>query len=243
MARPAPRQLQVIRTEQLTLNMLRVTLGGDGLGSFPPDQESAYIKLLFIEEGSDRPIVRTYTVRHQRDDEIDVDFVLHGDMGPAANWAKKTKPGETILVRGPGPKKLVNPDAEWFLIVGDMTALPAISVNIEQLPANAKGYAVIEVIDSADIQQLSAPENFNVQWLINPNPGEKNQLLIDHVKKLSWPSGNKSVWSACEFGSMRLLKDYFRNDRQLDNSDLYISSYWKYGGDEEAHRAAKRAEN
>lgn len=242
MARPDPRKLEVIRTAQISSNMQRVTLGGDGLATFPPDQESAYIKLLFPPETGDRPMLRTYTVRFQREDEIDVDFVIHDDGGPAASWALSTRPGDTILIRGPGPKKLLNPEADWFLIVGDMTALPAIGANIEQLPATAIGHAVIEIINEADIQKLSAPANFNVQWLINPHPGENSQLLVDHVKQLPWGKGESSVWAACEFNTMRKLRDYFRNDRQLDKTNLYISSYWKHGSNEDAHRAVKQAD-
>lgn len=242
MARPDPRTLEVIRVKQITPNMRRVTLGGKGLISFPSDQESAYLKMLFQQEGSDRPMLRTYTVRYQRGNEIDVDFVLHHDGGPAANWAATVKPGETIDVRGPGPKKLVDNTADWFLIVGDMTALPAISVNIENLPANAKGHAVIEIIEEGDIQDLTAPENFDIHWLVNPHPGEDSQMLVSKIRSLPWQNGKPSVWAACEFGAMRQLREYFRDDRQLDKSELYISSYWKHGNDEDAHKIAKRAD-
>jgi len=242
MARPDPRTLEVIRVKQITPNMRRVTLGGKGLISFPDDQESAYLKMLFQQEGSDRPMLRTYTVRYQRDNEIDVDFVLHHDGGPAARWAATVKPGETIDVRGPGPKKLVDNTADWFMIVGDMTALPAISVNIENLPANAKGHAVIEIIEKEDIQDLSAPENFDIHWLVNPRPGEDSQMLVSKTLSLPWQNGKPSVWAACEFSAMRQLREYFRNDRQLDKSELYISSYWKHGNDEDAHKIAKRAD-
>ena len=89
--------------------------------------------------------MRTYTVSAQRDDEIDVDFALHEAEGPASMWARNAQAGDQVLVGGPGPKKLINNDADWFLLVGDMTALPAITVNLAQLPADARGYAVLEV--------------------------------------------------------------------------------------------------
>ena len=242
MARPDPRILEVIQVKQITPHMRRVTLGGAGLKSFPADQESAYLKMMFQSEVSDRPMLRTYTVRYQRNDEIDVDFVLHHDGGPAATWAATVKPGETIEVRGPGPKKLVDTSADWFFIVGDMTALPAISVNIESLPANAKGHAVIEVTEKEDIQEISTPEGFDIYWLVNPNPGKDNQMLISKIRSLPWQNGRPSVWAACEFSSMRQLREYFRNERQLDKIELYISSYWKHGIDEDAHKIAKRAD-
>lgn len=158
MNKPAPRELEVIRSTYITPHMLRITLGGAGLAGFPADQESAYIKLLFPQAG-ERPLMRTYTIRQQRDDEIDVDFVLHDTDGPASSWAKTAQVGELIQIGGPGLKKLINFEADWFLLAGDMTALPAISVNLAKLPNNAVGYAVIEVLSEADIQPLVHPEH------------------------------------------------------------------------------------
>ena len=115
MARPEPRTLEVIRKQQLTPNMLRVTLGGPGLADFPADQTSAYIKLRLHDARSGRDVTRTYTVRSQRADEIDVDFALHEVCGPATLWAIAARPGDTVLVGGPGPRKLVRPDAPSYL--------------------------------------------------------------------------------------------------------------------------------
>lgn len=243
MKRPEPRLLRVIRSAPVTTNMLRVTLGGAGMSAFPANQEGAYIKLMFPPTDGGRGIVRTYTVRQQRHGEMDIDFVLHEDGGPAANWSRQVQPGEEILIGGPGPKKPMNPHADWFLLVGDMTALPAISVNLEQLPGDARGYAVLEVISEADIQPLRAPANVELIWVVNPHPGENPELLLARTKELVWQPGTPSVWAACEFSSMRALRRYFREDRQVDKADLYISSYWKLGSNEEQHKVEKQQDS
>lgn len=240
MARPEPRTLAVIGKHHVTPNMLRLTLGGSGMAGFPSDQTSAYIKLRLFDDKSGKDVVRTYTVRNQRDGEIDVDFALHEDTGPATRWALNAEPGDAILVGGPGPRKLVHPDADWYLLVGDMTALPAISGNLELLPDTATGHAVIEVTDKADIQDLKAPDGISVQWVINPHPGADSDRLIDHVRSLGWRDGMPSVWAACEFSSMRKLREYFRVERAMPGSHLYISSYWKLGSNEDNHKIAKR---
>ena len=126
------------------------------------------------------------------------------------------------------------------MLAGDMTALPTISVNIEQLPAEAIGYVVIEVIDEADIQPLPTLAGLRVKWLVNPKPGENAELLNKYVRSLTWLDGHPSVWVACEFNSMRNLRDYLRTERRLSRDSLYISSYWKHGGNEDLHRDAKR---
>ncbi|MCY0095252.1 siderophore-interacting protein [Hoeflea ulvae] len=240
MARPEPRTLHVTGKTQVTPNMLRVTLGGPGLAGFPDQQTSAYIKLRVPDADSGREVVRTYTVRNHRADEIDVDFALHEICGPATFWAMNTQIGDSIEIGGPGPRKLVHAEADWFLLVGDMTALPAISGNIEMLPDTAIGTAVIEVMDEADIQDIARPRHFDIQWVVNPHPGQDSHLLVDRVRNVDWSAGTPSVWAACEFSTMRQLRDYFRGERGLESGNLYISSYWKRGSNEDNHKIAKR---
>ena len=244
MAKPTPRMLDVISSKYLTPHMCRVTLGGAGLTDFPADQESAYIKLIFPQGDDTRPLMRTYTVSLQRDDEIDVDFALHETEGPASTWARNAQVGEQILVGGPGPKKLINNEADWFLLIGDMTALPAITVNLAQLPADAHGYAVLQITTAADKQLLKKPDNVDIHWVINahPNahPNEQSSPLLDRIKTLTWLAGQPAVWAACEFHSMRALRHYFKVDRPIPKTYLYISSYWKVDSTEDQHKIVKR---
>lgn len=102
---------EVIRTKQVSPNMMRVTLGGDELDRFTPAGYDQWFRLFLPRPGQDmlrlptrtsglwyaeylttpkarRPWVRNYTVRAARPDlnEIDVDFVLHAgdDEGDSA---------------------------------------------------------------------------------------------------------------------------------------------------------------
>ena len=184
MAKPAPRELDVIRSAYVTPHMLRVTLGGENIATLPEDQASAYVKLIFPQPAEARPLMRTYTIRQQRKDEIDIDFMIHDEAGPASGWAQTTRPGDRILVGGPGARKLINPDADWFVLAGDMTALPAISVNIELLPENARGYAVIEVLDERDIQDLPKPAGFDIHWVVNPKPDSSRSVILERLQQL-----------------------------------------------------------
>ncbi|MGB7756087.1 MAG: siderophore-interacting protein [Salinisphaera sp.] len=240
--RPPPRTFTVLDKTEITPNMLRVTLGGAAMADFPADQPSAYVKLRFAQAHSDRPLLRTYTIRAQRDDSVDIDFVRHGDGGPAARWAEDVQPGETIDIGGPGPKKLVDPAADWGLLIGDMTALPAISVNLETLPRDTRGHAIIEVLDEDDIQPLDAPEGIDIRWVINPHPGERGNTLYDAVRELAWQPGEPSVWCACEFSGMRRLRAHLHDERGVTRQQLYISSYWQRGSNEDAHKQNKRAD-
>lgn len=243
MARPAPRELQVIRRTAVSEHMLRVTLGGEGLDTFPADQESAYIKLIFPQDNGDKPLMRTYTVRQQRNTEIDVDFAIHEHQGPASIWAASAEPGDRVLIAGPGPKRLINQNADWYLLAGDMTSLPAISVNLGLLPADARGYAVIEVPSKNDIQALKHPANMELHWVVTSQQKAKKLALPETVELLPWLSGQASIWAACEFSSMQVLRRYFKNDRAMPRSHLYISSYWQQGQTEDLHKLAKQTDS
>lgn len=243
MATSKHRHLSVLHCENPSPNIRRITLGGPELEGFPDDQESAYIKLILPDSTSRKGfIMRTYTIRKHRSGqkEFDIDFVQHGNDSPGSTWAKQAQVGDSIKISGPGAKKLIDFSADWFLLVGDMTALPAISVNIEQLPHDAKGYAVIEVMEASDIQAIPTPDNFDIHWLINPQPGSDNSLLLNKVKALDWPDGRPSIWAACEFNDMRALRHHFKKEKNVDKNDLYISSYWKKGVSEEKHKVVKQ---
>ncbi|WP_442488369.1 siderophore-interacting protein [Halomonas litopenaei] len=243
MGKPTTSELEVIRSTRVSEHMLRITLGGRDLASFPENQESAYIKLIFPRGAGEKPLMRTYTIRHQRPTEIDVDFALHDLMGPATRWAVNARPGERIQVGGPGAKKLINLEADWFLLAGDMTALPAISVNLAELPEDACGYAVIEIPHASDIQHLVHPQNMHLHWVINPHPDPDAVPLLEKIKTLPWLAGHPAVWAACEFSSMRALRRFFKQERDIPRSHLYVSSYWKIGQSEDGHKSLKQRDS
>jgi len=252
MSKYRPYQLTVSKSQRITPNMQRITLQGDDLAEFKTDDEGSYVKLVFpVEETqpSDEDanvIMRTYTIRkfNPYDLTLDIDFVLHGELGknsgPASTWAAHTKPGDTMPIFGPGKVKAATLEADWFLFAGDMTALPAISCQLEQLPDDAKGYAVIEINSEQDQQSLQKPDGIDILWVINPQPDTANTVLSDAVKALSWLSGIPSIWAACEFSNMRLLRTYFKKEKQVSRDNLYISSYWKMGQSEDKHKVIKR---
>lgn len=243
--RPAPRRVDVLAKRLVTPNMLRVTLGGAGLDGFPAGVAGGYVKLRLFPDGPDGPlVVRTYTIRAQRPDAIDVDFALHQDAvgahGPATDWAMAVEPGDSIEMGGPGPAKPLPSGAGFYLVAGDMTALPAISVNLENLARDARGHAVIEVQSDADRQELDAPPGVTVEWIVNPVPGTASDALADRLRAAAPDGGDLCGWAAAEFNAMKALRDFLRGERGLTPDRLYVSSYWKAGLSEEEHKVVKR---
>lgn len=237
-------ELNVRSNTYLTKNMRRIILQGSDLEHFPHNQESGHVKLVLPKEDPSqiKPLLRSYTVRafDPAQQSLTLDFVDHGDTGPASCWANHCLPGDKITIRGPGVKKLVNLDADWFFLAADMSALPALSVNLETLPEDAVGYAFIEVLSSDDIQKLRHPENLQVHWIINPDLSCANQPLVERIMSTPWPKGTPYPWFAGEFTAMKSIRRFFRDTHQIDKRAMYISSYWKIGDTDEGMKRAKQ---
>lgn len=129
--------------------------------------------------------MRTYTIRkvegRGEETRLLVDFVLHlapGASGPAARWASEAAPGDRVVLVGPrkghdfGGLEFLPGAARNLLLVGDETAVPAVSSILEQLPAGAVGTALLEVPLTADILHLVAPPGVEVVWL--PRNGQRH---------------------------------------------------------------------
>lgn len=245
-------KLSVQSKQQLTPNMQRLILQGDSLRNFPEDQEGGYVKLLLPSApgqevaalGLEGSIKRSYTVRacDRNRGTLILDAVSHHDGGgPATAWVGEAKAGDAINVTGPGPVERLVPDVDWVFLAGDMTALPAMAVNLERLPKAMKGHAVVAIYDEADAQDLERPEGVEVHWVVSPAPSATSPL-VKKVRALEWYPGRASVWSASEFSEMKALRSYFRDERGVPAELMYISSYWKAGASDEEHKVAKRLE-
>lgn len=237
--------------------MLRLVLEADFLSEFPVDGIGGYIKFAFDRSGqpvssADTPDsikLRTYTIRalDAASGQLTVDCVLHGDDpghdGPASAFARTAQVGDRIAIAGPGGVKSLAPDADWYLMAGDMTALPAIAAKLELLSASKThilGHLVVELSDPGDAHYLSVPQGLELHTFINPDPAENTSGLIETVRALPWRDGKVFAWCACEFGRMRAFRDYARSERLIGLDDRYVSSYWMLGHTEEGHKAEKK---
>ncbi len=247
---PQATTLTVLRTEVVSAHFVRVVLGGGGFADFVPRPETdSYVKIEL--PAGDDTVVRTYTVRRvDRDaEEIWIDFVVHGDEGIAGPWARSVRPGTEVVVRGPGAGYLPDPAADFHLLAGDETAVPAIAAALESLPADAAGAVFIEVAGEADELELEAPSGVAVTWLhrgvaagdAGPDRIDGNAPLVAAVQGLPWPEGDVQVFVHGEAETvMKHIRPYLRKERGVKPARASISGYWRRGRTEEGFRTWKR---
>ncbi|MCI3275775.1 siderophore-interacting protein [Streptomyces cylindrosporus] len=257
-----PHSAQVVRTERLTPHMQRVVLGGEALAGFPADTcTDHYVKLLFppapgvtypepfdmerIREELPReqwPVTRTYTVRafDPASHELTLDFVIHGDEGLAGPWAMRVQPGETVRFMGPGGAYAPSPEADWHLLAGDESALPAIARSLEALPEGVTAHAFVEVSGPEEEQKIDS--DVEVVWL---HRGDRpvGELLVEAVRALEFPAGRVHAFVHGEAHFVKELRQLLRVDLQIPREDLSISGYWRLGHNEDGWQASKREWN
>ena len=220
--RPAyrPYEAEVVEVERLSPHFMRVTFTAEEFEDFGTARRDQRVKLVlphadgsFADIGQGeaagdwydrwralpataRNIFRTYTVRRidPASRQLEIDFVLHHDAGPAGSWAEAAAPGQRLIVVGPDAR---SPHAEsgldWHpgtarrvLLAGDETAVPAIAAILESLGTGYEADVFIEVPGAADILDLAHGPRVRVTWLPRGERAHGAQL-VDAVA--AWSAG------------------------------------------------------
>ncbi|OII13368.1 siderophore-interacting protein [Curtobacterium sp. MCBA15_008] len=259
----------VDRTERLSPHMVRVHLGGPAFDDFvtaaDPERLLAtdkYVKLLLAKPSlgltppydlealretlpkHDRPARRTYTVRavDHAAKTIAVDFVVHGDEGLAGPWAAAAQPGDLLALSGPGGGYAPSVDpAVTHVLLGDDSALPAISAALEALPDSATGVALVEVAGPADEQPVRHPARVDLRWLHRDATGaQPGTLLLDAARGLPRASRPVQVFAHGERTAMKAIRRLLQDDWGLEKSEMSLSAYWALGRGEDQFQDEKR---
>ena len=258
---PSPRRAHVLRSEYVTPHMIRVIFGGPELAGLPFGEfADAYVKLLFPAPGapycepfdleevrhslpSDQwPVMRSFTVRwwDPAAQELAIDFVHHGDEGIAGPWAAQARPGDQIQFRGPGGAYTPRKDADWHLLVGDESALPAIAAALERIPDGVPARAFIALENPSDQQTLKCPGELQTWWVTRSRSESRpGGAILGAITSADLPTGQAQAFVHGEADMVRQLRRYLRFTMQLPTESLSISGYWRAGRTDERWRAEK----
>jgi NADPH-dependent ferric siderophore reductase len=243
--RPNPRAITVLDVQRLSPRMRRVTFGGEHLANFAWSGPAAHIKLIFPEPGlgldtvampepeGPRPLTtRTYTPRSFDADAVtlDVDFVLHGH-GPASTWAAQARVGQQLVMMGPGPGYAIDDEADWYVLIGDDAALPAIETILAALPPEMPVTVLLEAAGADEARPLAGPAHADVRWFAR-EAGDQyaaGSALLAAVDGFVWPEGAGRVYIGCESNAMRLIRHNVLEATGLDRSRVVARGYWRVG--------------
>ncbi|MFE6385570.1 MULTISPECIES: siderophore-interacting protein [Nocardiopsis] len=246
---------RVVRTERLSKHFVTVTLGGAQLADFAFLGRDQFVRLFLPREGQDRlhmpadagkrwfeqlramppsrqPHVRSYSVRRFDPEalEMDIEFVDHGDAGPASAWARAAAPGDEAGMLADGVYYVPSEEADWHLLVGDESAVPALLSILEQAPAHLRGQAYLEVPSTDDIRPVQAPPGVDVHWLPRTDPHTvPGQLALETVRTTEFPPGRPYCFVAGENALPTELRRTLVRQHHIPKDDIAFIGYWRHG--------------
>ena len=214
---------QVLRRERLADHLVRLELGGPGLAGWQstgvPDE---WVGLVVPGQFQSR----YYTVRSWDGSSLVLDVVVH-DVGLVTEGATREDGvvGETVTVTEPRGSFAMPDGAAWLLLVGDLTALPAIARISERVAGAVPTRVWAEVPDDPAVLAPYLPDAGHVAWTPAPGPGAS--ALAEVVEAIEWPEGDGYFWMAGESAQMRAIRKHLMRERRLPSSAYDVMGYWR----------------
>lgn len=211
--RAEPFRARVLAREPLSEHLIRLRLGGERADWLPssavPDE---WVGLIVPGQFQSR----YYTVRSYDGHELVLDVVVH-EVGLVTEWASRDCVGDVVTITEPRGTFEPPPDATWLVLLGDLTALPAMARIAESTALPTKIWAEVP-----DALAGYLPTSAEVTWLTADGSGSR---LAEVVESLPWPAGVGYFWMAGESAQMRAIRKYLMRERRGTAYD--VMGYWR----------------
>ncbi len=206
---------RVERRDQLSPHLVRLTLSVDrafGSAGVPDEWVGLVVPGQFQS--------RYYTVRSFAAGVLVLDVVLH-DVGLVTEWVVRDDcVGSTVTVTEPKGSFAMPVDAAWLMLVGDLTAMPAMARIAESVEAPTRIWAEVP-----DELPGYLPDSVDVTWLETPSGGHSR--LAEVAEGIDWPAGEGYFWMAGESAQMRAIRRYLMRERGLPSTAYDVMGYWR----------------
>lgn len=169
--------------------------------------------------------VRTYSVWQYAPDKATIDLaVCTHATGIGSSWVQTVSPGETVYFSGPKGKFTVDASGDYYLFVGDPSALAHLYEIRRNLPGDKKVFSLIYADRSADFfADLDGSTPFQFQVLPR-NPGE---TVIEQLHLFIQQSQGKGILYVG--GDSRLcvtLNRHFRYSLNWSGRQIKTKPFW-----------------
>jgi NADPH-dependent ferric siderophore reductase len=225
------RILTVAAIEALTPRMRRIVFTSDALHDFDSASHDDHVKLFFPAGADGEAPRRDFTPRafDPAAGRLVIDFALH-EAGPATAWAAGATIGDHLEIGGPRGSTIVPDDFDWYLLVGDETALPAIGRRVEELRPGVPVTTLAVVADASEMQTFTARAILTPVWVLRSQSGDDDLAsLRAALAELTLPPGDGFIWIGAEASVARALRRDLVEDRGHPKIWLKAAGYWTRG--------------
>jgi NADPH-dependent ferric siderophore reductase len=129
--------------------------------------------------------------------------------------------GDTVTVTEPKSSFAAPASATWLVLVGDLTAMPAMARIAETRP-DLPTSVWAEVPD--DLSSY-LPDHVRVTWLQPPAPAQS--ALAEVVRGIDWPPGEGYFWMAGESAQMRAIRKHLMHEVGMPSTHYDVMGYWR----------------
>lgn len=255
------RRAQVLRVQRVAPPLVRVTVSGPEFSDFTSGGPADHVRVFFPDAATGELVAPTPVgpgqegvVRPERASisrdftplpravaggvEVDLDFFVHPDPGPASAWAESARPGDELVVLGPRGSRRAPQGIDGLLLICDETSLPSVGRWIREVPAGTSADVIAAVSGAGDwvADYLGDPPAATVRIrVVSPDAaGAGIRAALDRVG----PIGEGTfVWAAGEASALVPVRRHLRRTLGLPPAQAQISGYWRRGVEAFDHHA------
>jgi len=186
---------------------------------------------LFFPQPQGEPAMRDFTPRafDTAAGTLAIDFALH-DEGPATQWAANAKIGDKLEIGGPRGSQILPDDFDWYLLIGDESALPAMGRRVKELRPGVPVTTLAVIVHPYEEQRFATQAAWTPIWLARGEPSEDDaECLLERLSAIELPPGDGFVWIAGEAAIVRRLRSHMLEERRHPKAWLKAAGYWQRG--------------
>lgn len=242
---PPLQRITVAERVERSPRLLRLTFAGDSLHEMA-QLTAASVRLLVPTPGTDelivpewngnefllddgtRPAIRTFTplASAMEEDHLVIDIVRHPG-GAVSDWAERAVPGSKAAISGPGAAYEFPTGADTLLVLGDETAIPAVTQLIEHAPESLALDVKVEIVTDQAQVELPTSAGAVVTWAVTRTGATPGAELVEHARSLTELPDGTDVFAAGEASAMQAIRKHLFDELGLDRKRATIRGYWK----------------
>lgn len=247
------RAATVQRVERIAPPLVRVTVSGPDLADFTSGGPADHVRVFFPdpvsgelvaptpvgpgEDGIVRPdrasIGRDFTPLPRTVPggvELDLDFFVHPEPGPASGWAAAARPGDQLVVIGPRGSRQAPQDIDGLLLICDETSLPAVTRWVREIPTGTFVDVVAAVHGSGEwvAGYVGTVPGVDIRvHAVTPDPSAATILAA--LQQLPPIGDGVFVWAAGDASALLAVRRHLRRSLALPAAQVQVSGYWRRG--------------
>ncbi|HYJ48584.1 MAG TPA: siderophore-interacting protein [Microbacterium sp.] len=247
------RRAAVQRVERVAPTLVRVTVTGPEFADFTSAGPADHVKVFFPdpetgelvaptpvgpgEDGIVRPdrgsISRDFTPLPRITDagvELDLDFFVHPDPGPASSWAQSARPGDELVIVGPRGSRRAPQEIDGIVLICDETSLPSVSRWVREIPSGTRADIIAAIPASGEwvAGYLGNVPGVDIRVHIVA-PDAAGESVLTAVERLAPIGEGVYVWAAGEAAALVPVRRYLRRTLGLSAAQAQLSGYWRRG--------------